>query len=258
MNKNSLNNLVKNYWEEQPCGTETPIYGETLKHTKEWFEIMENYRYEIEPFIHSVAQFTRHKGKRVLEIGVGAGTDHLQWARAGVDLYGVDLTNAGIEITKKRLETYGLNSNLKQVDAESLPFEDNSFDIVYSWGVIHHSEKPEEIIKEITRVLKPGGEFIGMFYSKYSIATIIAWVKFALLKGKPWRSINYVMYNFNESIGTKTYTNSGLIKLFKDFKIIKITPFVTISDYTYLPKIFKELVPSKFGYYSGIQAQINK
>jgi ubiquinone/menaquinone biosynthesis C-methylase UbiE len=257
MSKESINPLVKEYWEAQPCGTETAIFGETSAHTKEWFEIMENYRYEIEPFIHSVAQFTRHKGKRVLEIGVGAGTDHLQWALAGVELYGVDLTDAGIDITERRLAVYGLSSNLKQVDAEVLPFEDNSFDVVYSWGVIHHSEKPEAIIKEIKRVLKPGGEFIGMFYNRRSLAGIVAWLKFALLKGKPWRSISYVLYHYNESIGTKAYTNAELRNIFKDFSTVKITPFVTISDYTYLPKFLKYVIPPSFGYYSGIQAKIN-
>lgn len=258
MGKESINHLVKKYWEDQPCGSETPIYGDTSLHTKDWFEIMENYRYEIEPFIHSVAQFTRHKDKRVLEIGVGAGTDHLQWARAGVDLYGVDLTDAGIDITSRRLAMYGLESNLKQVDAETLPYEDNSFDIVYSWGVIHHSNNPEAIINEIKRVLKPGGNFIGMFYNRNSIACIVAWIKFALFKGKPWRTINYVMYNYNESIGTKVYSNTELINLFRDFKHIKIEPFVTISDYIYIPKFLRTFIPSSFGYYSGIQAKINK
>lgn len=257
MSKKSINPLVKEYWEAQPCGTETDIFGDSSKGTKEWFEIIENYRYEVEPFIHSIAQFTRYRGKRVLEIGVGAGTDHLQWARAEVDLFGIDLTNAGIEITERRLAMYGLKSNLKRVDAEILPFEDNSFDVVYSWGVIHHSENPQAIVNEIKRVLKPNGEFIGMFYNRRSLAGIVAWLKFALLKGKPWRSISYVLYHYNESIGTKAYTDSELRNIFKDFSAVKITPLVTISDYTYLPKFLKYFIPPSFGYYSGIQAKIN-
>jgi len=257
MSNESINHLVKEYWEAQPCGTETDIFGDLPKYSKEWFEIIENHRYDVEPFIHSIAQFTRYRGKRVLEIGVGAGTDHLQWARAGVDLYGIDLTNAGIEITQRRLDMYGLKSNLKRVDAEILPFEDNSFDVVYSWGVIHHSENPQTIVSEIKRVLKPNGEFIGMFYNRRSLAGIVAWLKFALLKGKPWRSIFYVLYHYNESIGTKAYTNAELRNIFKDFNTLKVTPLVTVSDYNYLPKFLKYVIPPSFGYYSGIQAKIN-
>lgn len=258
MSRKSINPLVKEYWEAQPCGTETDIFRDSSKYTKEWFEIIEKYRYEVEPFIHSIAQFTRYRGKRVLEIGVGAGTDHLQWARAEVDLFGIDLTNAGVEITERRLAMYGLKSNLKRVDAEILPFEDNSFDVVYSWGVIHHSENPQAIVNEIKRVLKPNGEFIGMFYNRHSISCIVAWIKFALFKGKPWRTIKYVMYNYNESIGTKVYSDTELKKLFKDFNPIRITPFVTISDYIYIPDFLRKFIPPSFGYYSGIQAKINK
>ena len=255
--KNSLNNEVKKYWENSPCGSETPIYGNLEEYTFDWFEIMENYRYEIEPFIHSIAQFSRHSGKRVLEIGVGAGTDHLQWARSGVDLYGVDLTEIGIEITKKRLKLYGFESNLLRADAEKLPYEDNYFDIVYSWGVIHHSETPELIIEEIRRVLKPNGQFIGMLYNRRSLAGIVAWLKFALLKGKPWRNLKYVFYHFNESLGTKAYTNNEIYKLFKNFKSVNITPFLTISDYIYLPRFLKNSLPNSLGYYTSIKA-INK
>jgi ubiquinone/menaquinone biosynthesis C-methylase UbiE len=257
MSRNSINSQVKEYWEAQPCGTETDIFGDSSLYSREWFEIIENYRYEVEPFIHSIAQFTRYRSKKVLEIGVGVGTDHLQWARAGVDLFGIDLTHASIEITERHLEMYGFKSNLKRVDAEILPFEDNSFEVVYSWGVIHHSENPQAIVNEIKRVLKPNGVFVGMFYNRRSIASIVAWLKFALLKGRPWRSVSDVLYYHNESIGTKAYTNAELRTIFKEFDTVKITPLVTISDYTYLPKFLKDFIPARFGYYSGIQAIIN-
>jgi 2-polyprenyl-3-methyl-5-hydroxy-6-metoxy-1,4-benzoquinol methylase len=72
------------------------------------------------------------------EVGVGAGTDHLQWARAGALCHGVDLTDAAIETTRARLAHYGFTSELRRVDAETLPFPDDTFDVVWSWGVIHH------------------------------------------------------------------------------------------------------------------------
>src|SRR5688572_26194570 len=136
----ALNDEVRDFWERQPCGTDPRLVGALQPLTREWFEAVERYRYDVEPMIHAVAQFTRHHGKRVLEVGVGAGTDHLQWARAGALLTGVDLTDAAIETTRARLAAYGFSSDLRRVDAETLPFPDDSYDVVYSWGVIHHSE----------------------------------------------------------------------------------------------------------------------
>src|SRR6185295_8564705 len=167
----TLNEQVRQFWESEVCGTNPDLIGNAPTRSREWFESVEQHRYKAEPYIREVAQFSRAKGKRLLEVGVGAGTDHLQWARAGADCYGVDLTDAAIDTTRERLALYDLSSNLQRVDAEHLPFEDNSFDFVYSWGVIHHSEKPEAIIAEIHRILKPGGMFIGMMYHRPALAS---------------------------------------------------------------------------------------
>ena len=247
-----INKEVRNFWEEESCGTSPDLIKHGEIHSKAWFEEVEDYRYSVEPFIHSIAQFTRHGGKRVLEIGVGAGSDHLNWAKAGADLFGVDLTEKGIETTRKRLNLYDLKSNLQRIDAENLPFEDNYFDIVYSWGVIHHSEDTEQIIKEILRVLKPGGKFLGMIYHRRAIHTFNLWLKNAFLKGKPWRSFKYVLYHFNESIASKAYTFKETRTLFKEFETCKITPFITLSDLRFF-KSFGSIFPSRMGFYLGLE-----
>lgn len=258
MKRETLNEQVQDYWEGGngygPCGTDPEIVGDNEQFSKEWFEAVENHRYEVEPFIHSIAQFTRYKGKRVLEIGVGAGTDHLQWARVGADLYGVDLTDVGILTTGKRLETYGLSSKLQRIDAEILPFEDEYFDVVYSWGVIHHSEFPENIIKEIRRILKPSGQFIGMLYQRPSLTTFRVWLKHGLFKGKPFRSFRDVLYNHVESIGTKAYTQDEVRTLYSAFQNVKITPLLTIGDTHKLPKWFVNVLPNSLGWFLGIRA----
>lgn len=248
----NVNEEVEKYWEEETCGTSPKLIKNKNIYTKAWFEEIENYRYSVEPFIHSIAQFSRHGGKKVLEIGVGAGSDHLNWARSGADLFGVDLTDKGIQTTRKRLNLYNLKSNLQRMDAENLPFKDNYFDIVYSWGVIHHSENPEQIIKEILRVLKPGGKFLGMIYHRRSIHAFNLWIKNSLLKFKPWRSLKYVLYHFNESIASKAYTFKETKKLFKEFKSCEITPFLTQAD----QRFFKGLcwiLPSRIGFYLGLK-----
>ena len=251
----ALNDDVRSYWEKGACGTKKVEVGETEKFSPAWFENVESNRYKVEPFIHSVAQFTRHHGKKLLEIGVGAGTDHLQWARAGLDCHGVDLTDEAIETTRRRLEIYGLSSNLQRMDAETLPFENNSFDVVYSWGVIHHSEQPDKIIAEIHRVLKKEGVFIGMMYGRYSLASLRMWITYALRKGKPWRSFADVIWNHMESIGTKAYTVPELKSLFSAFNEFEGTPITTSAELNNLPKWISRFIPSSWGFFIAIKAQ---
>ncbi|HEY9634149.1 MAG TPA: class I SAM-dependent methyltransferase [Coleofasciculaceae cyanobacterium] len=249
-----LNEVVRNYWEQEPCGTRPMITGELPSQTREWFERIETHRYEVEPFIHSVAQFTRWHGKKLLEIGVGAGTDHLQWARAGAECYGIDLTEAAIETTKARLALYGFTSHLQRSDAEALPFPNEFFDVVYSWGVIHHSEHPERIIGEIQRVLKPGGVFIGMMYGRHSSTAFKVWLRYALLQGKPWRSLADVIWNHVESIGTKAYTVPELQKLFAEFSSLTTKPIITPYDTSKWPSWLSQYFPNSWGWFITLKA----
>lgn len=250
----SINKEVRTFWEQEPCGTAPAIVGGLPVRTREWFEQVERYRYEVEPFIHAVAQFTRHRGKRMLEVGVGAGTDHLQWARAGCECYGVDLTDAGIATTRERLALYGLHSNLQRVDAETLPFDDGFFDLVYSWGVIHHSAHPDQIVAEIARVLRPGGTFIGMLYGRHSMTALLLWLRHALVVGRPWRTPSDVIWNHVESIGTKAYTQRELQDLFSAFGSVTTTPILASSDRDRLPSWLTQFYPSRWGWFIAVRA----
>lgn len=250
-----LNEQVRSYWEQVPCGT-----GEFITHglepgSREWFQQVEAHRYRLEPCIHAIAQFTRHRGKKLLEVGVGAGTDHLQWARAGCDCYGVDLTDAAIETTRSHLALHGLESKLQRVDAESLPFPDENFDLVYSWGVIHHSEYPDRMIAEIRRVLKPGGEFIGMLYGRRSPAVFKEWAKNALLKGRPWRSFSDVLWDHVESVGTKAYTVSELSHMFSRFETVYFKQTITPYDTDKWPRWLSKFFPDDWGWFIGVTAR---
>lgn len=250
----TLNDEVRSYWEAEPCGTAPVITGTLEPRTREWFERVEEHRYTVEPYIHSIAQFTRHHGQMLLEVGVGAGTDHLQWARAGAICHGVDLTEAGIETTRARLATYGFTSNLQRVDAETLPFADGTFDVVYSWGVVHHSERPEAIVREIWRVLKPGGVFKGMVYGLYSPNSVRFWVKHALLRGRPWRSLRDVVWEHVESVGTQAYTNEGVRKLLSPFSRVELERVSTVYDGEKLPRFVARALPDRFGWFIPFRA----
>jgi len=251
----NLKSRVRNYWESEPCGTGGDITGNFVEGTPGWYQRIEEHRYNVEPFIHSVAQFTRHRGKKILEVGVGAGTDHLQWARAGAECYGVDLTDAAIRTTADHLRHHNLSSHLTRMDAEALPFDNDSFDLVYSWGVIHHTENPEKIIDEIRRVLRPEGVFIGMMYSRHSLVAVRLWIAHALLKGRPFRSLREVVWNHMESLGTKAYTIDELKNMFRAFRHFQAVPILTTYDVVGWPRWLTRFFPEEWGWFISIQAE---
>jgi ubiquinone/menaquinone biosynthesis C-methylase UbiE len=250
-----LNDQVRSFWEREACGSGAAIVGDLEPLTREWFERIEAHRYRVEPFIHSIAQFSRHRGKKILEVGVGAGTDHLQWARAGAECHGVDLTEAAIETTRARFALYGLETRLQRLDAERLPFPDETFDLVYSWGVIHHSERPETIVGEVRRVLKPGGLFVGMMYGRRSPFAFKLWVKHALLAGKPWLGFADVIWDKVESVGTKAYTVAELKAMFSAFAGFEAIPLITTYDTDHWPRWLSQFFPDAWGWFIGIRAR---
>ena len=174
------------YWEADPCGA---AHGEAPEGTPEFFAQVERKRNELEPFIARYADFPLTRGQRVLEIGVGAGTDFMRFARAGADATGVDLTEHAIRLVRQRLDNEGLQAHLQQADAEALPFEDEAFDRVYSWGVLHHTPDTARAVREAVRVLAPGGRLCVMLYARHSWVAYGLWAKHALLKGRPTRSL---------------------------------------------------------------------
>jgi SAM-dependent methyltransferase len=250
----SLNEKVRSYWEAEPCGTGAPELGGVEERTLAWFLELERLRYSLDPYIWSVAQFPRHAGKRVLEVGVGAGTDHAQWAGVTDDLHGVDLTDAAIETTRLNLSRRGLRSDLQRVDAEVLPFDTATFDVVYSWGVIHHAEAPERILAEIHRVLRPGGVFLGMLYARHSMVAYRKWVGNALKAGRPWRSLSSVIWDHMESVGTKAYTEKEVAGLFAPFADCRTTRFLTPYDTEGLSPSLVRLLPAALGWNIAIEA----
>jgi SAM-dependent methyltransferase len=124
--------------------------------------------------------FEELDGQDVLEIGCGTGVHVRLLAAAGANVTAVDLTPTAVELTRRRLELYGLDADVREADAERLPFGDASFDFVWSWGVVHHSEDTRRVIAEIARVLGPGGRLALMVYHRSSITY---WVQYQLIRG---------------------------------------------------------------------------
>ncbi len=231
MNDNDkLKKQVHDFWNKSACGT---FLVDKEKFTKEYFEELEEIRYRMQPEIHAFAQFSRAYGKRVLEVGVGAGTDFLQWVRSGAKAYGIDLTEEAIEHVKHRLQLYNLEAEGYVIaDSENLPFDNNTFDIVYSWGVIHHTPNTQKALQEIIRVCKPGGIIKVMIYHRHSLLAYFFWIKHALLKFKPWKSISQIIWDKMESIGTKAFTIKEVRKMLKKqpVQIIRLSPVLSYYD----------------------------
>ncbi|WP_416236412.1 class I SAM-dependent methyltransferase [Spirulina sp. CCNP1310] len=176
------------------------------------------------------ADFPASQGKKVLEIGVGLGADHQCFAEAEADLYGIDLTERAVEHTRRRLALFGLSSNLSVGDAEKLDFPDESFDLVYSWGVLHHSPNTPLAIDEVYRVLKQGGSAKVMIYHKQSMVGFMLWLRYAILTGKPWLSFDTIYATHLESPGTKAYSIKEAQNLFSRFSNVKISTTLTHGD----------------------------
>lgn len=172
---------IKNYWEELPPQI---WYSRKKPFSLEYFNEIAYRRYFIynDPsYPYGAMEYEYHYGEKVLEIGVGVGTDFVQYAKNGAKVYGIDLTENAIHLTRDHLAAYNLKAESLQVaDAEKLPFKDNFFDLVSSFGVIHHTPRIDKAVKEIHRVLKPEGKFIVMIYAK---GLIFYWIKKVLIHG---------------------------------------------------------------------------
>jgi ubiquinone/menaquinone biosynthesis C-methylase UbiE len=192
--QSELKERVRAFWQAHPCGEK---FSDAAPGTREFFDRVEAHRYAKEWHIPAAADFAGAGGLRVLEIGCGMGTDGAQFAAAGADYTGIDLTEAAIDLARKRFAASGLKGNFRVADAEKLGFADESFDVVYSHGVLHHTPDIESAIGEIHRVLKTGGRAIVMLYHRDS-------------------------YNYRIGIRVLRRTGAGLLKSNAGIKLVHL------------------------------------
>lgn len=218
---------VRDFWNSEACGER---YGSD----------QDRLRYELEPEILHLARFDETFGLSVLEIGVGMGSDHVRFAAEADTCVGIDLTERAVGITAKRLQDAGLPVRCFVGDAEALPFPDESFDLVYSWGVLHHSPDTGAAIEEIHRVLRPGGQIRLMMYHRRSWVALAAWFGKGLAKGKAL-SLRAAVAAI-ESPGTKAFTCREGRDLLSGFEEVAVTSVLSHWDRKYAP-----VVSSVFG-----------
>lgn len=217
----TMKSSVRDHWEAEVCGSR---YGE--------FERISRLRYAAQPYIFGFADFQGASGKKVLEIGLGTGADFENWVREGADATGVDLTTAAVDTTRRRLECAPLPESsrwqLAQADAEALPFEDASFDIVYSFGVLHHTPNTRAAFREAIRVLRPGGILKAMIYHVPSWVGLMIWLRFGLFRFRPVGP-KRAIYEHLESPGTKAYSRPEVRRLLSSLGAVDVSVETRLS-----------------------------
>ena len=221
---------AREQWGQDPCGAEYARDHELG--TREFFDAVEHNRYqEYAPWMPRLMGFDEFAGASLLEIGCGMGSDLLQFARGGALCTGIDLTPRSVEITRHRFALYGNKGSFMLADGERLPFKSDSFDVVYSNGVLHHTPDTAGAIREVHRVLQPGGVAKVMLYHRQSLNY---WVEIVVrrgllageyLRGRSSEEIMSRVIEFSEHEArplVKVYSRKEARGLFKDFSDVTI------------------------------------
>jgi 2-polyprenyl-3-methyl-5-hydroxy-6-metoxy-1,4-benzoquinol methylase len=213
---------VKQFWNNRPCNIR---HSNKPLGSLEYFDEVEQRKYFVEPHIPSFAEFEKWRGKKVLEIGCGIGTEAINFARHGADLTIVELSQDSLALTKKRFETYGLEARFILGNAEELDtlLAGETFHLIWSFGVIHHSPHPEKILQHCKKILTNDGELRMMVYAKLSYKVLNL-----MREANAWdfSALDQLIASYSEAQTgcpvTYSYTLEGARRLFSDFDILDI------------------------------------
>jgi len=217
-----MNIEQRDYWENA-----TPMNFVDERWT---YEQKREFRYSLQDYMHDAIDFDAWRGKRVLEFGCGSGIDAVEFAHNGAEVTAVDVTENACRLTKALAAEAGVRIDVVQTDS-TLPFDDNTFDLVYSFGVLHHIPDVENTLAEVHRVLKPKGSVTAMLYNKDSL--LCAYMRH--LHKDEGLSEEELTRKYSERIEncpyTKVYTKNEARKLFEAyFTSVTITTHYNVVD----------------------------
>lgn len=200
---------VKKFWDKRPCNIR---HSDKEIGTKEYFDEVERRKYFVEPHIPKFAEFEKWRGKKVLEIGCGIGTDAINFARNGAFVTCVELSEESLKICKKRFEVYNLSGNFYNGNCEELssflPIE--KYDLIYSFGVLHHTPNINKAIEEIKKYMDSDSELRIMLYAKNSWKRIMIDANLDQPEAQSGCPI------------ANTYSHDEIREILKDFEIISL------------------------------------
>ena len=220
----SIISQVKNYWNSRPCNLK---HSNKDKNSIEYYDEVMTKKFKVEPHIPSFCEFNKYKGKKILEIGSGLGTMAVNYALCGADITCVELSDKSLELCKQNFKVRNLKGTFYCGNAEELlnflP-SDVKYDMIFSFGVIHHSPHPDIIIQNMKKVLKPGGQLKLMVYNKFSFKLFAIYKELNIWD---FNDVNFQIAKRSEAeINcpiTFTYTPNQASKLLgSDFKISSI------------------------------------
>ena len=208
MSQQNLIERIAVYWDEHIHDLSITTYPVG---TREFFQQLDEYRYDKLNYLLRLIDFSSYRGKDVLEVGCGAGIDLVRFARGGAKVTGIDLSETAIDLACKNIEQSRQNADLRVMNGECMQFADNTFDVVYAHGVLQYTADTEKMMSEIHRVLKPGGEAIMMVYNKYSWLNLI-------------RNVTNVPLEHEDAPVLKKFSVSELKQLLHSFQNYQIIP----------------------------------
>lgn len=254
---------AKKQWNKNPCGIGDYLGGIEYE-SLEFFEAIRTNRYEVtDQWMKKAIDFNLVKGKKLLEIGHGLGTDLLSFSEAGARVYGIDISEEHHRLAKRNFELHGRECVLKLCDCDEIDFPSSTFDIVYSHGVLHHTPNTIKCISEAYRVLKYEGQFILGLYHKYSAYHIFMMLLYqGVIRGKLMQlgyqglmsTVEYGADGINIKPLVKTYSKNQLRCMLADFRKVefKITHFRREHFpylYRLIPQSLEKYFEPIFGWY---------
>jgi len=263
---------VKTYWDSRPCNLR---HSQETVGTKEYFNQVEFKKYFVEPHIPAFADFGKWRGKKVLEIGCGLGSETLNFARSGAEVTVVELSDESLKLAKKRAEVFDLSDKITfyQGNAEELDkiLSPQIFDLIWSFGVIHHSPHPEKIIQCIKKYMGAKTILKIMVYHKFSWK--VFWILMKFGKGAFWKLDKLIARYSEAQLGcpvTYAYSKMGLRRLLRgltidDIQIEHIFPwkfpeyknneYIKVWYFRWLPKKVFHWLEKRFGWHMCVTAQ---